>query len=67
MEARANARVAQTSRENTFRDTIVVALRSGAVAGLVVVSLAVLGISVLFFLCHQHGASMWHTAAFAVW
>merc|ERR1719456_223572 len=50
---RANARVAQTSCTGTFRDTIVVALRSGAVAGLVVVSLAVLGISVLFFICRS--------------
>merc|ERR1719456_1042888 len=48
---RANARVAQTSCTGTFRDTIVVALRAGAVAGLVVVSLAVLGIAVLFFIC----------------
>merc|ERR1719456_1988388 len=51
---RANARVAQTSCTATFRDTIVVALRSGAVAGLVVVSLAVLGISVLFFICRKY-------------
>merc|ERR1719456_2023357 len=50
---RANARVALTSCRGTFRDTIVVALRSGAVAGLVVVSLAVLGISVLFLICNN--------------
>merc|ERR1719456_1072445 len=50
---RANARVAQTSCTATFRDTIVVALRSGAVAGLVVVSLAVLGISILFCICNH--------------
>merc|ERR1719456_1435578 len=50
---RANARVAETSRKGTFRDTIVVALRSGAVAGLVVVSLAVLGISILFCICNH--------------
>lgn len=48
---RANARVAQTACTGTFQDTIVVALRAGVVAGLVVVSLAVLGIAVLFFLC----------------
>merc|ERR1719456_1958414 len=48
---RANARVAQTSCTKTFKDTIVVALRAGVVAGLVVVSLAVLGIAVLFFIC----------------
>jgi len=50
---RANSRVANTARRGTFRQTIVVALRSGVVAGLIVVSLAVLGISVLFSICHE--------------
>jgi len=50
---RANGRVAQTSCKESFRSTIVVALRSGLVAGLVVVSLAVLGISFLFFICNH--------------
>merc|ERR1712137_234372 len=45
---RANARVANTSCEDTFRATIIVALRSGAIAGIMVVSLAVFGISFLF-------------------
>jgi len=45
---RANARVANTSCEDTFRATIIVALRSGAIAGIMVVSLAVFGIAFLF-------------------
>jgi len=49
---RANARVAQTSCTQSYKDTIIVALRSGAVAGITVVSLAVLGISLLFMGCH---------------
>jgi len=48
---RANARVAQTACVSSYRNTIVVALRSGAVAGITVVSLAVLGITVLFSVC----------------
>merc|ERR1740121_1487719 len=48
---RSNARVAQTSCIDSFRSTIVVALRSGAVAGITVVSLAVIGICLLFSLC----------------
>eukprot|EP00927_Polykrikos_kofoidii_P082943 TRINITY_DN8377_c0_g1_i1.p1 TRINITY_DN8377_c0_g1~~TRINITY_DN8377_c0_g1_i1.p1 ORF type:complete len:887 (+),score=161.99 TRINITY_DN8377_c0_g1_i1:142-2661(+) len=47
---RANIRVAQTACEKTQQDTIVVALRSGAVAGITVVGLAVFGISFLFAL-----------------
>jgi inorganic pyrophosphatase len=45
---RANIRVARTACQGTFRKTIVVALRSGAVVGITVVSMAVLGISFLF-------------------
>merc|ERR1711971_9496 len=48
---RANSRVARTACVGTFRQTIVVALRSGAIAGIIVVSMAVLGISFLFSLC----------------
>jgi len=49
---RSNARVAQTSCIDSFRSTIVVALRSGTVAGITVVSLAVFGICLLFSLCN---------------
>lgn len=48
---RANARVAQTACEGSYRATIIVALRSGGVAGITVVSLAVSGICFLFSLC----------------
>merc|ERR1719456_2150791 len=45
---RANVRVARTSCVGNSRQTIVVALRSGAIVGITVVSMAVLGISLLF-------------------
>merc|ERR1719247_994744 len=49
---RANARVAQTACISSFRATIVVALRSGAIVGITVVSMAVFSIAFLFSLCY---------------
>merc|ERR1719162_2722159 len=49
---RSNARVAHTSCVASFRSTIVVALRSGSIVGITVVSMCVFSISFIFALCH---------------